>query len=161
MELDRVKILVDKYLEAETTLDEERELSEYFATTADIPEEFEPIKAMFSAMGALKEYEAPVVDRPDKQKRVFWKVFAGAGTAVVAACMIIMLVMPKTTYDDIIIEQRPALEPQPELVCHINGVKVTDKDVAYAEVNKILGGVSSNMQLAMAEVNKFNISSNR
>lgn len=166
MELDRVKILVDKYLEAETTLDEERELAEYFATTADIPQEFEPIKAMFAAMGAIKEHKAAEVARPDRQRRRYWHLIGGIGSAVAVACLILMLIPPKSaTYDEIATPQwvveLSTPEATPEFVCHIDGVQVTDKETAYAEVNKILGGVSNNMQLAMAEVNKFNISRNR
>ncbi len=160
MELDRIKILVDKYLEAETTLDEERELAEYFATTTEIPEEYIPIKAMLNVVGAVKEQKAPEVARPDRSKRREWLMIGGIGSAVAAAaCLVFMLMTPKIADSEIVIEPTPA--PQPELVCHIDGVQITDRSVAYAEVNKILSGVSTNMQLAMAEVNKFNITNNR
>ena len=62
MELDRLKILVERYLEAETTLDEERELADIFAAGEDIPEEYEPVRAMFQTFDAIKEQGAPNIE---------------------------------------------------------------------------------------------------
>lgn len=162
MELDRVKILVDKYLEAETTLAEERELAEYFTTAESIPEEYLPIKAMFTSVAAIREQKAPLVARPKERKRVRWSLIGGVSAAVAAACLIIMLVTPQPSYEIPEVrmaETQPA--PQPEIICYIDGVKITDQGVAYAEANKILGGVSTNMQLAMAHIDKYNIINNK
>ena len=50
MELDRINILVDRYFEGETTLDEERELKEYLATAENIPEEYVALKIMLGVI---------------------------------------------------------------------------------------------------------------
>ena len=46
-------------------------------------------------------------------------------------------------------------ETEPSYVCYVNGVRIDDEQVAYAEASRILGSVSEDMQLAMAEVNRL------
>jgi hypothetical protein len=46
-------------------------------------------------------------------------------------------------------------ETAPEYICYVNGVKVEDDQLAYAEASRILGNLSEDMQLAMAEVNRL------
>ena len=46
-------------------------------------------------------------------------------------------------------------ETAPAYICYVNGVKVEDDKVAYAEANRILGSLSEDVQLAMAEVNRL------
>ena len=43
----------------------------------------------------------------------------------------------------------------PEYICYVNGVKVEDDQLAYAEASRLLGSISEDMQLAMAEVNRL------
>jgi hypothetical protein len=91
---------------------------------------------MLNVAGAVKEQKAPEVARPDRSKHREWLMIGGIGSAVVAAaCLVFILMTPKIADSEIVIEPTPA--PQPELVCHIDGVQITDRSVAYAEVNKI------------------------
>ena len=46
-------------------------------------------------------------------------------------------------------------ETTPAYICYVNGVKVEDDKVAYAEANRIHGSLSEDVQLAMAEVNRL------
>jgi hypothetical protein len=164
MELDRLKILVERYLEAETTLDEERELADIFAAGEDIPEEYEPVRAMFQTFDAIKEQSAPniappVADEPKvgaEHKRRWW-LLGGVTTIAAAACLVVMLTPPTTEMEGIAKEHRGVVAEGAKLVCHIDGKMVTNESVAYQEANKILGGVANNMQVAMAEIEKFNI----
>lgn len=159
MELDRVKILIDKYLEAETTLDEERELAKYFATADSIPEEYEPLRVMFASTQRVKANVAPQVAMPNTPKPKWWYRYAGIGAVVAAACLIMVLLIPAVEYNQM--TTQPATIKQPKIVCHVDGVRVTDSKMAVAEANKILGNVSNNMELAMAELDKLNLKINR
>ena len=165
MELDRLKILVDRYLEAESTLDEERELADYFATSEDIPQEYEPLRAMFQAYDAIKEQSAPntipqVAEESKvgaEHKRRWWLLGGVTTIAAAAACLVVMLTPPTIEMEGIAKEHRGVVAEGAKLVCHIDGKMVTNESVAYQEANKILGGVANNMQVAMAEIEKFNI----
>lgn len=54
MELNRIKILANRYFEGTTTSDEERELAQYLKSSDNLPEELVSIKMMFEAMGLLR-----------------------------------------------------------------------------------------------------------
>lgn len=161
MELDRLKILVERYLEAETTLDEERELADIFAAGEDIPEEYEPVRAMFQTFDAIKEQGAPniappVADEPKahmSHRRRWWLIGGMTTIAAAAACLVVMLNPPALVVDDMAIEHELAT---PKVVCYIDGKMVTNDIIACQQANKILGGMANNMQLAMAEVEKIN-----
>jgi hypothetical protein len=46
-----------------------------------------------------------------------------------------------------------------DIVCHVNGVQLTNMDDAYSQANRILGGVADDMELAMAQIQKLNMQS--
>ena len=50
MELSRVKILVDKYFDGLTSLEEEQELRRYFAQAESIPEEYQAVKMVLGTL---------------------------------------------------------------------------------------------------------------
>ena len=164
MELDRLKILVERYLEAETTIDEERELAEYFATNEDIPQEYDSLRVMFQTFDAIKEQGAPniappVADEPKAHmsyRRRWWLIGGMTTIAAAAACLIVMLIPPAANIDSSAMEHGSRAVEPPKLICHINGKRVTNDIVACNQANKILGGVADNMQFAMDEIEKFN-----
>lgn len=165
MELDRIKILIDRYLEGETTLDEEREIAEYFATCEDIPQEYEPLRAMFLAFGDSRAESAPhtTLLTPKEPKMAMarrrrWWLIGGMTTiaAAAAACLLVMLTPHQATIESITNELGSETAESPKLICYINGKMMTNESVAYDQANKILEGMANNMRLAMAEVERYN-----
>ncbi len=158
MELDRLKILADKYFEAETTLDEERELRELTANMEDIPEEYAALKIILCVTTANQEVKVPEAKHEVKHRnRWILPIIGGATIAAAAAAIVIMLTTPLSTTESI---TTPAPKPtvmQYDIVCHVNGVQLTNMDDAYSQANRILGGVANDLESAMAHVNKFNI----
>ena len=155
MELSRIKILVDKYFEGLTSLEEEQELARYFAQTEDIPEEYQPVKMMLGAFDTLN-HETPnreiKVNVETKRRNTFTlniKWIAGIAAAVAVFVGVTVTINP----DNAKIEA--PTEATPDYICYVNGVKVEDDKVAYAEANRILGSLSEDVQLAMAEVNRL------
>ncbi len=155
MELSRIKILVDKYFEGLTSLEDEQELARYFAQTEDIPEEYQVVKMMLGAFDTLS-HETPnrevKVNVETKRRNTFTlniKWMAGIAATVAILIGVTITLNPKS---DIIETQR---EVAPEYICYVNGVKVEDDELAYAEANRILGSLSEDVQLAMAEVNRL------
>ena len=58
MELNKIEILIEKHLAAETTLAEENSLREYFSTN-NVPPHLQQYKALFSYYKIAKNEEAP------------------------------------------------------------------------------------------------------
>ena len=59
---EHIRDLLERYLEAETSLDEERELRDYFTSTHEVPADILYGQAMFGAFSALSDGEAPRYD---------------------------------------------------------------------------------------------------
>lgn len=74
MDYDRIKILLEKYWECATTIDEERELRHFFSSDT-LPPELRPYKAWFLTPEAEilpplgKEFDLKVLQRIAKEKR--------------------------------------------------------------------------------------------
>jgi hypothetical protein len=155
MELSRVKILVYKYFDCLTSLEEEQELARYFAQTEDIPEEYQAVKMMLGAFDTLS-HETPnrevKVNVKTKRRNTFTlniKWMAGIAAAVAILVGVAITLAPNSRNIEVSTETAPAY------ICYVNGVKVEDDKVAYAEANRILGSLSEDVQLAMAEVNRL------
>lgn len=149
MELAEIKILIDRYYDGETTLQEEAAIANYFATHNDIPAELEATRAIFMATSCIKETKAPVA-KPQRTNRMRGLIISLGGMA--AAAVIIMGVILSLRY-----EPMPEIESQPLIACHINGVAISDQEIARNEANRILGGVSEDMEAAMAKIEALNI----
>jgi hypothetical protein len=155
MELSRVKILVDKYFDGLTSLEEEQELRRYFAQAEDIPEEYQAVKMMLGVFDTLS-HETPNreirVNVETKRRNIFrlnvrWMAGMAAAVAIIIGAAITLV--PNSN------NMNTPAETVPEYICYVNGVKVEDDQLAYAEASRILGNLSEDMQLAMAEVNRL------
>ena len=147
MELNEIKILIDKYFEGETTLAEERALASYLATAESLPEEHHAVKAMFEAMGLLREITAPE-SRP--QKRGYSLRHIG-GVAAAVACLLIGIVVATRTLNS------APVYAEPEFICYVNGSAVDDPKLAEEEARRILGNMNQNINLAIARIDKVNL----
>jgi hypothetical protein len=155
MELSRVKILVDKYFDGLTSLEEEQELRRYFAQAENIPEEYQAVKMMLGTFDTLS-HETPNreinVHAEIKRRSVLRfnaKWLAGIAAAVAIVVGVTITLNPKISTVE------TTIKATPDYMCYVDGVKVEDDKVAYAEANRILGSLSEDVQLAMAEVNRL------
>jgi hypothetical protein len=152
MELDRIKILVDKYFDGITSLDEEQELARLLERCENLSDEYIAVRMMLSSFNEIgkaipSEQVAPKVEhKPHKWLTINRRWVATAAAVVCIMFGAILLLTPTS-------KSKP--ETEPCYVCYMNGVKVEDDQVAYAEASRILGSVSEDMKLAMAEVNRL------
>ena len=147
MELNEINILISKYFEGETTLSEEQAIASYLANAERLPEEHLAIKAMFEAMGLLKEIKAP---QPAPRKRsVTISRFRGVAAAV--ACIFVGVFITTRTITN------STLHAEPMIICYVNGTRVDNQQMAEDEMRRILGNVNNNVNLAMASIDKVNI----
>lgn len=147
MESSRIKILVDSYFEGTTTRDEERELANYLATSDNLPAEYASVKMMFEAMGLLREIEAPKAVQQPRQ-RLSWRHITTAATVAASILLAIVITTNKELY---------STSPSPAIICHVDGMFVSDQAIAEQEARRILGNMNTNVTLAMASVDKINI----
>ena len=147
MELSRIKILVDRYFEGITTRDEERELANYLTTSDNLPEEYASVKMMFEALGLIHQTQAP--KRSEKSRRtVNWKHLTAGVTVAASILLAIVITTNKELY---------STSPAPAIICHVDGMFVSDQAIAEQEARRILGNMNTNVTLAMASVDKINI----
>lgn len=149
MELAEIKILIDKYFDGETTLAEEAAIAEYFATHDNLPSELEVVRAIFMTTSTLKEVSAPNMKprRAPLGRRLMLTIGSMAAAAVVVLGVFVS-VGDMLHADD---------APQPIVVCYKDGVAIDNEAMVMAEAHRILGGVSEDMQIAMAKIESLNI----
>ena len=152
MELDRIKILINKYLDGITSLEEEQEIARYFVENNNIPEEYQPVKLMFEAFGKLKSVTPVVKPKVGNGWRlnVNIKWVTGVAASVLLVIGVSIAILNNNRHEAI-----SAVEQAPEFVCHIDGVRVDDRQIAYAEADRILSNVSNDMRLAMVEIDNI------
>src|SRR5690625_40423 len=91
MEQQQINKLLQKYLEAETTLEEEARLKEYFTQTKDLPPEWEEYRMLFSFYQKEQEHSfSGDIFLP--QKRSYKWTFRMAG--MVAVLIVLFLIQP-------------------------------------------------------------------
>lgn len=165
MEYNDIRNLIDRYLDGETSLSEERAIAQYFATAKELPADLQPIKVMFETMAAMRNVTPNSEVKPreaidltpkhatTKTSVKRW-VSLTAGISI-AACMVlgVFTMLNHETNTD--------THAVPTMVCYINGEQINDMDQAYSETNRILNNVASNVELAMARVDEIKILSIR
>lgn len=138
MELARIETLVEKYLNAETTLQEEAILKNYF-TGGNVAPHLEAYSEMFIYFDAVKEetYEKTIRLEPMKSKRRNYKWLSVAASVM----LLFSVFVGKQQYDEY--QQRKKAEQ------------------IYAQVSKGLGLLSSNLRKGQNAVNQFHAYENK
>jgi hypothetical protein len=147
MELNNINRLIEKYLDGETSLNEERAIATYLATAESLPKEHIAVKAMFEAMGELRKVTAP---QSKPQKRTLSLVGLGRVAAVVA-CLVVSLFFATRT-----ITNTPLQAAEPMIICYVDGARVDNPQIAEMEARRILGNMNENINNAMEKINKVN-----
>ena len=145
MELDRIEKLVEKYFEAETSIAEEKELKDYFASP-DVAPHLEQYKRLFGYVVHAKQeqFTATLALTTTKRKSVVW--------LSVAASVAVLLGVSLFTYQQY---------NQPKL----NDLGTyDDPEVAFRETQKALAMISEHVNKgigSMQYLNEYEQSKNR
>ena len=156
MEFNEVKILVEKYLDGNTSLEEEKLLSQYFSQCEVLPDEFRSMKMLFTSLNEIREATPAKVEIKvaPSIKRTRWRAWSyHIGVGVAASVAVIMLLT--TLFKDNGTEPYPGMGK--EFICYVDGKEISDWAVVHAETDRILSGVASNMHQAMSSIKKLNI----
>lgn len=137
MALDRIENLLEKYFEAETSIAEEKELKDYFASS-DVAQHLEQYKPIFGyAVQAKQErFTATIPLNTIKRKRVVW--------LSVAASVVVLLGVGLFTFN------------------HYNQPKsedlgtYDDPEEAFRETQKALAMISESVNKGIGSINYLN-----
>ena len=137
MALDRIEKLVEKYFEAETSIAEEKELKDYFASS-DVAQHLEQYKPLFGyALQAKQEqFTATIPLTTKKRKSVVW--------LSVAASVAVLFGVGLFTYDSM-------STPEPQ-----NLGTIDDPEVAFKETQKALAMISESVNKGIGSISYLN-----
>jgi len=124
----KIRTLVERFFDGETTLGEEHELYNYFSQEpAALPEDLRPLREMFLGFDAVQS--VAVVQQQTGQRERRWITWAAAAVAALLIGGAATLSIRKAQADD-------------ECVAYIYGERVTDRDVVLSEMHKTMAAVS-------------------
>lgn len=134
MALDRIELLVEKYFEAETSIAEERELKDYFASS-NVAQHLEQFKPIFGYVVQAKQeqFNAKIPLNIKKRNSVVW--------VSVAASVVVLLGVSLFTFN------------------HYNQPKSNDlgtyddPEVAFRETQKALAIISEHVNTGIGSMN--------
>lgn len=141
MESQRIHILLQKYFEAETSLDEENELINYFSSEG-IDENLKMYVPVFSGMKELSAEEDPemgddlmnyILESEHKEKlryRWMWQIVTGVAASVILALLAVNFYGNKNQWKD----------------------TFTDPNQAYSEASKTLEFVAGKYNKGLAQL---------
>lgn len=127
----RIRTLTDRFFEGMTTLEEERELYEYYSHGQPLPADLLPYRDMFLDFAAVP-YVATLSQQPPKlarRRRPYWSAIAAAVLLLTAAGAVVLLT-----------NRLPADD---ECVAFIYGERTTDPDVVLGEMQKTMATVAN------------------
>jgi len=145
MASDRIEKLLEKYFEAETSIAEEKELKEYFASS-DVAQHLEQYKPIFgyAVQAKQEQFNATIPLNTKKRSSVVW--------LSVAASVVVLLGVSLFTFN------------------HYNQPKsndlgtINDPEVAFRETQKALAMISEHVNKgigSMSYLNEYEQSKNR
>lgn len=137
MELDKIEQLLEKYFDAQTSIEEEKELKKYFSSS-DVAQHLERYKPLFGyAIQARQEQFSAILPlKTNKRKSVIW--------ISAAASVIVLLGVSLFTYN------------------HYNQPKSNDlgtfddPEIAYKETQKALAMISEHVNIGIGSMNYLN-----
>ena len=148
MELSDVKILVNKYLDGETSLAEERALAHYLESCEELSDELRAVKVMlgvFASERAVVATNYPMI--VPKPKPRFALNFRRIASVAAAACVVVVAFL--VAYDSV------DNGVDNSLVCYVDGVMVDDEAQALKESEKVVDAVFSNVNMALLAVSNI------
>ena len=125
----KIRTLVERFFDGETTLGEEHELYNYFSQEpAALPEDLRPPREMFLVFDAVQSFA--VVQQQTGQRERRWITWAAAAVAALLIGGAATLSILKAQADD-------------EYVAYIYGERVTDREVVLSEMHKTMAAISN------------------
>ena len=137
MELDKIEQLLEKYFDAQTSIEEEKDLKKYFSSS-DVAQHLERYKPLFgyTIQARQEQFSAILPLKTNKRQSVIW--------ISAAASVIVLLGVSLFTYN------------------HYNQPKSNDlgtyddPEIAYKETQKALAMISEHVNIGIGSMNYLN-----
>ena len=122
----KIRTLLDRFFDGETTLSEEQELYDFFREASDLPDDLASLRPMFLAYDAVQPVASSTqqTKRPAPRRR--WLPWAVAAAITVLLMGGAMLLFHRS--------QPPVSDEDDELIAYIYGQRTTDPAVVLAEM---------------------------
>ncbi len=125
----KIRTLIDRFFNGETTLDEEQQLYDFFRNASQLPEDLMTLREMFLDLAAVELRSAPSV--ADKQGHRRWLHLSAA-----AAVVLLIVVAAATIFTH-------RAETEEEYVAYIYGERTTDRMVVLDEMQKTMSALAA------------------
>lgn len=141
MEYNEIRRLLERYLDAETTLAEEETLRRYFTSATDLPEDLKYAAPMFAYAAQGRSVKTPLAPKatlsPVRRRRTI-----AALAAAVAACTVLgAVIFSHGDTGDV-----SDIGDMKIVYCYVDGVAVTDRAEAEKIAGRVLGGVDTDIE---------------
>ena len=124
----KIRTLVDRFFDGETTLDEEQQLYAYFRAAHALPADLEPLRQMFLDLAVA---QAPHPATIALQKKAFpWRHWAAAAIAALVVGAAVTVFSLRSQSDE-------------EYVAYIYGERTTDRAVVLNEMQKTMTALAA------------------
>ena len=125
----KIRTLVERFFDGETTLGEEHELYNYFSQEpAALPEDLRPLREMFLGFDAVQSVAVAQQQTGQRERR--WITWAAAAVAALLIGGAATLSILKAQADE-------------EYVAYIYGERVTNREVVLSEMHKTMAAISN------------------
>jgi len=129
----KIRTLIDRFFDGETTLDEERQLYDYFRQQSEkLPEDLRPLQEMFLDLDVLPTAALQLGNKPKAHSSGRWRW-------AVAAVAVVLLAGGAMT----LFQQQQQQCDDDELVAYIYGQLITDRSVVLSEMEKTMAAVTN------------------
>ena len=143
MDYNKIKILIDKYFDGETSISEENELKDFFSSSKNIPSDLLYAKEIFSffEIEAKQEFTEEFKKTKSVKRNLLLYVSGIAASLFIALFLI---------FSNIKNEENKII------YAYINGKPITDKKIAEKYTKQILFAVSQNLDKGTKNLNQLN-----
>lgn len=135
METKKIKQLIESYFEGESSLAEEQQIKDFFKETDIIPKELEYAQSIFGYFADEKKVSL----KKDTKKRNY-SIIGISASLLIAATLIISNINTKNEI----------------IYAYIDGVPVTDQEIAMQYTKQALLAVSENLDRGTTHLNQLN-----
>ena len=136
----RIRTLTDRFLEGETTLEEERELYAFYRSE-EVPDDLLSLRPLFVGLEEI-QLETPSIT--PKKKRGDWRKWV-----MIAASVLVLFLLGGSFLWQ---------QQQNECVAYVYGEKVTDRDLIMQELERSIGTMTEGQDHIENQLNDmFNI----